>query len=91
MNALSVQPTSHGDMIAFLDKLAKFHETLPPGEKAILDQMTAAALNAPQGDVQGFGSNLPTLGGAFGNQQLLAKPYYKPYYNSVTSLIGRQL
>ena len=77
------KPHSKDELIAFLEKLAKFHETLSPSEKAILDQMTAAALSASPGDVQAF-AYLPTLGEAFRSPQLVAHPYYR----SVTTLTG---
>jgi hypothetical protein len=75
------QPASEGDVLSFLEKLAKFHETLPPSEQAILDDMTAAILGGAQGDTQGYTFTLSPLGTAFQSPQFEAKYYY--YYRQV--------
>jgi hypothetical protein len=82
---MSTQPASQEELVSFLDKLAQFRDSLEPADQAILDEMTASALSADQQEVQGF-ANIGTISGAFGNQQLLARPYYRPYYNAVGNL-----
>lgn len=86
---MSTQPASQDQLVGFLDKLAKFRETLDPSEQTILDEVTATALNASEGEVQGFSLRGPNaLGGAFNNEALLSRPYYRPYYRAVLDLSG---
>jgi hypothetical protein len=78
-----MQPASDAELAAFLEKLGKFWETLPPNEQTILDQMTIAALNPDE--VSGFIVG-PT--GQLNNllQNPASLPYYRaerPYYYNV--------
>ena len=79
------------EALDFLDKLAQFHGTLSPAQQTLLDEMTAAALQAP--DVDGFvlisgtqpiSSLRQTLVGQAGDAKL---QYYR-YYAGVASLLG---
>jgi hypothetical protein len=86
------QSASESELIAYLEKLAQFHDTLSPREKEIMNEMTIAALNTQ--DVSGFGS-VPTMQNLFVSSQgpaaagQLARPYY--YYRAVAGAMNTKL
>lgn len=78
-------PASEADMVSFMEKLADFHETLTPGEQAILGQLTATALTGGD-EVQGFlYSPVPSLRNFVLNPTLLPSP--KPFYAHLASFL----
>ncbi|HLZ68944.1 MAG TPA: hypothetical protein VKV26_03440 [Dehalococcoidia bacterium] len=79
-----IQPASEGELVTFLEKLAQFHGTLSPREQALLDEMTATALIAPQlsqEEVQGYTSG-PTYYQTFLTLNQPGSAYYS-YYSAV--------
>jgi len=79
------EPASQEQLIAFMEKLADFHESLSPTEQEIMDQLTASGLGSDE--VQGYavGSPLPTLQNLYKSPQLL--PTVRPYYREVSTLL----
>ena len=82
---MQAQSHTEEELIAFMEKLADFHETLDPKEQALMDHLTASALSGGN-DVEGFlqaGPNLQTL---YTTPSL--QPAARPYYRQVAGLIG---
>jgi hypothetical protein len=85
MVSMQTGPPSEADMVSFMEKLADFHETLTPGEQAILDQVTATALTGGD-DVEGFlYSPVPSLRNFVLNPSLLPSP--RPFYAHLASYL----
>lgn len=87
------QSATDADALEFLDKLAQFHATLNPTQQAMLDEMTAAALQAPE--VEGFiivqkSNSLlrQSLLGQLGNTSAKYYDYYASVGTFLTSASG---
>jgi hypothetical protein len=62
--AESTQPEQSAVAASFSERVNAFHQSLPPAERALLEQVFALAesASAQQGDTQGFGG----IGSPFG-------------------------
>ena len=77
------EPASEAELVTFLEKLAQFHTTLSPREQLLLDDLTAAALMPPAGEVEGY--TVPPLLQTLQTVNLPTSTYYG-YYKAVLSL-----
>jgi hypothetical protein len=85
-------PASEEEVNDFLAKLAQFHATLDDKQKAMLDELTVAALTRPQGEVEGFdlGGNVFSMHNTLMTEAGKTQGVYNYYYKAVADLAGGQ-
>ena len=76
------QPTNE-ELLAFLEKLADFHDTLTPAEQSMLGDLTVGALTREDAEVSGF-----MVGGPVLNTHMFQGLGPRSYYTFVGDMLG---